>query len=110
MSNNRLRTASALAVSVVLLATPALGQGTAGESGDMVLLKAEIKMLKSLLTKQREQMNALQKQIADLTARQQLRQIHREKLGSGETRATVALRRVRQAPFLRRGCRGLPSG
>ena len=76
MSNNRLRTASALAVSVVLLATPALGQGTAGESGDMVLLKAEIKMLKSLLTKQREQMNALQKQIADLTASvQQLRQL-----------------------------------
>lgn len=71
MKIQRWRICLTVAVLAMSLAAPAPGQ-EAGEKADNTrLMRAEIKMLKALYAKQREEVDALRKQIAELGARVQ---------------------------------------
>ncbi len=79
--------AATLAASALLLAGAAAAQESSETSNDTVLLQAEVKMLKALFAKHQEQLGALQKQIAELSA--QMQQLQAQVAAASQARAAA---------------------
>lgn len=99
MNTCRWPIALALAAAVIAPAAPAWSQAAAEQperSSDAVLLLAEIKLLKTMFNTQRQQMDEMQKRLADLTA--QLEQLRGQLAAVRQAQSTAPSQPVPPGP------------